>query len=137
MKFLLFALAVMCLLSSYAFACEFDESRLEKLDGMIVKDIAPGVSTVIGDGSTARLALTTTHYLRLEDGVIQYLESEPEKLNYIVHTDACTLQEIDEGNLGIMDAYDSGGIELEGVTMGAKTKVFVGNIIFKIIRLFS
>jgi hypothetical protein len=128
---------ILLLTISFAFACPFNQTILEDTDGLVLSEVAPGAKTIIGNNKFLKMELNGTHYFGVKNGIVSYFDDdEPDKLDYLITTDACTVNDIKDGTIHAVDAYNEGKVKLQGLTFGSKTKVFLGSMLLKIVGLF-
>ncbi len=116
--------------------CDFDLNMFKKSEGYSLEDV-PGVKTLIGNDKIIKFVIddSSIFYYHFLDGKVQPITASP-KIDFLVTTDSCTLQRIDEG-ADPQEEYRSGNIHVKGQSFGSKISAGIGKLIFTIYSWFS
>ncbi|MFA6073781.1 MAG: hypothetical protein WC758_06710 [Candidatus Woesearchaeota archaeon] len=135
----IFALVLLMLPFAYAEECKYNEDVLSSMDGANIADNGLA-KRLFGKDTGIKLIISDEqkeYYFSITNYTVSYKGTEVvETIGFIVTTDACTLQRIDQGG-DVFKEYQDKNIVVKGNTGGKKTKMFFGKIGFWFYNVFS
>ncbi len=127
MKYILFVLLILCagFVMAETQASDSCTPDMSKFSGVTNYSLAAigGAQTLIGNDKVLEFKIDDTKfYYLVKDGFVNSVDSNT-TANYIVSTDACTIQRIFDGS-DPMQEYKAGKIKLQGTNAGTSIRMW-------------
>ncbi len=138
----LFLLTTSVLLLAFAGAahaadCSGWQSYLDQANGMDIHQLAPADS-IVGTNTVVKLNVSgTILYAEVTDGNISIDNSTNRTPEYLATTTACTLTQMQDGNITGIKAYNDGEITVHGLSLSSSIKVFFAGVLAHVFGWFA
>ena len=116
--------------------CDLDVSSFKDDEGFSLEDVA-GVKTILGNNKVIKVSIdgdSYEFYYLFKDNILTPVSATTD-VDFLVTTDSCTLQRIDEGS-DPQQEYLDGNIKVKGKKFGSKISTGIAKFIFEIYSWF-